>query len=426
MYIPFGPFAQSNLYDHPGNVRCQNSSNWIKASPPVSGQFTAGQTSFVKDPASAGYGAMRLDRRQSTFAQFDRKHDFEMNATRMKVFFSVGQTSSVQIDRNYGNASMATGASDATVAGNGFHGTLTIRFYDLVGAASISSTTVTATTSNALGFNSWGGFTTDWISLPSSGSYPYIEIRCETASGVRVAVDGVWFDDGSPRVQIFDHSYPGRAISHISPITYSQLGVSTDSGFTARRNYFHALRHLTKAVYLSPVTFDATSYTLAGAPTHYPVFSGGLDIALHTCVANDIASDTPAKIKAELLAMMAEFVVDNPNGIFIQSIVLRGMSNLAGLDSYVAGTATVGAIANQSWAMFRQAIYDVQAAYPNNFAVMDFNQAIVNKFYGGVQPSATTLNNDLGIFAISDTNHTEPWVEDTLALSTALFVSGKV
>jgi hypothetical protein len=36
------------------------------------------------------------------------------------------------------------------------------------------------------------------------------------------------------------------------------------------------------------------------------------------------------------------------------------------------------------------------------------------------------MNNDLGIFAVSDTNHTEPWVEDTLALSTALFVSGKV
>ena len=426
MYVPFGPFAQSNLFDHPGNVRCQNSSNWIKASPPASGQWTAGQTSFIRDPASAGYGAMRLDRRQATFAQFDRKHDFEMNATRMKVFFSVGQTSSVQIDRNYGNASMATGATDSTVVGNGFHGTLTIRFWDLVGGASISSTTVTATTSNSLGFNQWGGFTTDWITLPSVGSFPWIEIRCETAIGVRVAVDGVWFDDGAPRVPIFDHSYPGRAISHISPITYNQLGVSTDTAFTARRNYMLGLRHLTKANYLSPISFDATSYSLAGAPTHFPLFSGGLDAVLHPCVANDIANDTPAKIKAELLAVMAEFVIDNPDGIFIQPIILRGMGPLASLDSYIAGTATVGGVANQSWAMFRQAIYDVQAAYPNNFVVMDLNQAIVNKFYGGVQPTATQMNTDLGIFAASDGLHTDPWVEDTIALATSLLLSGKL
>ncbi len=426
MYIPFGPMSASNLYDHPGNVRCQNSSNWIKVNPPSAGQWTAGQSSFVKDPASAGYAAMRLDRRQSTFAQFDRKHEFEMNATRMKVFHSVSQTAAVQIDRNFGNASMATGAADATVAGNAFHGTLTIRFWDLVGAASISSTTVTATTGNSLGFNQWGGWTTDWITLPDAGTYPWIEIRVETGVGVRVAVDGIWFDDGSPKIQIFDHSYPGRAINNISPITYDQTGASTDTGFGSRRNYFMGLRHLTKTNYLSPVSFDATSYTLAGAPTHFPVFSGGLDIALHTCVANDIASNTPTRIKAELLAMMAEFVVDNPSGIFIQAIVLRGMGPLASLDAYIAGTATVGGVANQSWAMFRQAIYDVQAAYPNNFAVMDFNQAIVNKFYGGVQPSATTLNNDLSIFAANDGLHTEPWVEDTLALSTALFVSGKV
>jgi hypothetical protein len=369
---------------------------------------------------------MRLDRRQATFAQFDRKHDFEMNATRMKVFFSVGQTSAVQIDRNFGNASMATGATDSTVVGNGFHGTLTIRFWDLVGAASISSTTVTATTSNSLGFNHWGGFTTDWITLPSVGSFPWIEIRCETAIGVRVAVDGVWFDDGAPRVPIFDHSYPGRAINHISPITYNQLGVSTDTAFLARRNYFLSLRHLTKPVYQWPVTFDATNYALAGAPTHFPVFSGGLDVALHTCVANDIASHTPAKIKAELLAMMAEFVVDNPDGIFIHPIILRGMGPLASLDSYIAGTATVGGVTNQSWAMYRQAIYEVQAAYPNNFVVMDLNQAINNKFFAGAQPTATVLNNTLGFYSASDGLHTDPWVEDNIALSTSLFLSGKI
>jgi hypothetical protein len=185
------------------------------------------------------------------------------------------------------------------------------------------------------------------------------------------------------------------------------------------------LRHLTNTNYLSPISFDATSYTLAGAPTHFPLFSGGLDAVLHPCVANDIANDTPAKIKAELLAMMAEFVIDNPNGIFIQPIILRGMGPLASLDSYIAGTATVGGVANQSWAMFRQAIYDVQAAYPNNFVVMDLNQAIVNKFYGGVQPTATQMNTDLGIFAASDGLHTDPWVEDTIALATSLLLSGK-
>jgi hypothetical protein len=426
IYVPFGPIPAANHFDELGNWRCQNSSNWIKAAPPVSGNFTAGQTSFVKDPASAGYASMRLDRRQSTYAQFDRKHDFEMNATRMKLFFSVGQTASVQIDRNYGNTSMSTGAADATVVGNGFHGTVTIRFWDLVGAASISSSTITATTSNSLGLNQWGGWTTDWITLPTSGSYPWIEIRCETAIGVRVSIEGVWFDDGSPRIQIFDGSYPGRAIANLSPITYNQSGVSTDTSFSARRNYMLGLRHLTNTNYLSPISFDATSYTLAGAPTHYPLFSGGLDAVLHPCVANDIANDTPAKIKAEILAVMAEFVIDNPNGIFIQPIVLRGMGPLASLDSYIAGTATVGGVANQSWAMFRQAIYDVQAAYPNNFVVMDLNQAIVNKFYGGVQPTATQMNTDLGIFSASDGLHTDPWVEDTLALSTALFLSGKL
>ena len=425
-YVPFGPTPQMNLYDEFGNVRCQNSSNWIKAAPPISGNFTGGSTSFVKDPASAGYAAMRLDRRQSTYAQFAGKHDFEMTASRMKVFFSVGQAASVQIDRSYGNTSMSTGATDATVVGNGFHGTLTIRFYDLVGAASISSTTVTATTSSALGFNSWGGWTTDWITLPNVGTYPYIEIRCETAIGVRVAVDGVWFDDGAPKVQVFDGSYPGRANSHISPITYSQLGVSTDTGFTARRNYFNGLRHLTKTNYLSPVTFDGTAYSLAASPTHYPLFSGGVDAVLHPCVANDIASNTPAKIKAELLATMAEFVVDNPDGIFIQPIILRGMGPLASLDSYIAGTATVGGIANQSWAMYRQAIYDVQIAYPNNFVVMDLNQAINNKFFAGVQPTATVLNNTIGFYSVSDGLHTDPWVEDTIALATSLFLSGKV
>ena len=425
-YVPFGPTPQGNLFDELGNVRCQNSSNWIKAAPPTTGQFTGGSTSFVRDPASAGYGAMRLDRRQATYANFDRKHDFEMTATRMKVFFSVGQTSAVQIDRSWGNTSMATGATDATVVGNGFHGTLTIRFWDLVGAASISSTTVTPTTSNSLGFNQWGGFTTDWITLPSSGSFPWIEIRCETASGVRVAVDGVWFDDGAPKIQVFDGSYPGRANSHISPITYSQLGVLTDSAFTARRNYMLGLRHLTKTNYLSPVTFDATSYTLAGAPTHFPLFSGGVDAVLHPCVANDIASNTPAKIKAELLAMMAEFVVDNPNGIFIQPIILRGMGPLASLDSYIAGTATVGGVPNQSWAMLVQAYRDVQAAYPNNFALMDLNSAINDKFFGGVQPTATVLNNTLGFYSASDGLHTDPWVEDTIALATSLFLSGKL
>jgi hypothetical protein len=425
-YVPFGPTAQTNLYDEFGNVRCQNSSNWIKASPPASGQWTGGSTSFVKDPASAGYGAMRLDRRQSTYAQFAGKHDFEMTATRMKVFFSVGQAASVQIDRNFGNTSMSTGATDATVAGNGFHGTLTIRFWDMVGAASISSTTVTATTSNSLGFNHWGGFTTDWITLPNSGTYPYIEIRCETAIGVRVAVDGVWFDDGAPKVQVFDASYPGRAINNISPITYNQSGVSTDTAFTARRNYFMGLRHLTKAVYQFPVTFDGTSYPLAGAPTHFPVFPTGVDAVLHPCIANDMASNTPAKIKAELLAMMAEFVVDNPDGIFIHPIILRGMGPLASLDSYIAGTATVGGVPNQSCAMYRQAIYDVQVAYPNNFVVMDLNAAINNKFFAGVQPTATVLNNTLGFYSISDGLHTDPWVEDTIALATSLFLSGKL
>jgi len=425
-YVPFGPTPQMNLYDEFGNVRCQNSSNWIKAAPPTSGQFTGGSTSFVKDPASAGYAAMRLDRRQSTYAQFAGKHDFEMTATRMKVFFSVGQSSAVQIDRLFGNTSMSTGATDATVVGNGFHGTLTIRFWDMVGAASISSTTVTATTSNSRGLNHWGGWTTDWITLPNVGTYPYIEIRCETAIGVRVAVDGVWFDDGAPKIQVFDGSYPGRAIAHISPITYSQLGVSTDTSFAARRNYMLGIRHLTKPQYLSPLTFDATDYALASAPTHYPVFSGGLDAVLHPCVANDIANDTPAKIKAELLAMMAEFVVDNPDGIFIHPIILRGMGPLASLDSYIAGTATVGGIANQSWAMYRQAIYDVQVAYPNNFVVMDLNQAINNKFFAGAQPTATTLNSTLGFYSASDGLHTDPWVEDNIALSTSLFLSGKI
>jgi hypothetical protein len=425
-YVPFGPIAQSNLYDHPGNVRCQNSSNWIKASPPGGGLWTAGQSSFVKDPASAGYAAMRLDRRQSTFAQFDRKHDFEMTATRIKVFFSVGATAVTQIDRSYGNTSMATGASDATVAGNGFHGTVTIRFWDMVGAASISSTTVTPTTANSLGFTHWGGWTTDWITLPSSGTYPYIEIRCETGAAVRVAIDGIWFDNGSPTIQVFDGSYPGRAIGGMSPISYTQAGVLSASDFTTRRAYFMGLRHLTKTNYLSPMTFDATSYTLASAPTHYPLFSGGVDAVLHPCVANDIANDTPAKIKAELLAIMAEFVVDNPNGIFIQPIILRGMGPLASLDSYIAGTATVGGVANQSWAMLVQAYRDVQAAYPDSFVLMDLNTAINNKFFSGVQPTATVLNNTLGFYSISDGLHTDPWVEDTIALATSLFLSGKL
>jgi hypothetical protein len=143
-------------------------------------------------------------------------------------------------------------------------------------------------------------------------------------------------------------------------------------------------------------------------------------------VANDIASNTPAKIKAELLAMMAEFVVDNPNGIFIQPIILRGMGPLASLDSYIAGTATVGGIANQSWAMLMQAYRDIQAAYPNNFVLMDLNSAINNKFFAGVQPTATVLNNTIGFYSVSDGLHTDPWVEDTIALATSLFLSGKV
>jgi hypothetical protein len=427
MYVPFGPVPASLLYDEPGNFRCQNSSNWIKVSPPAVGFFTAGQSSFVKDPASAGYAAMRLDRRASTYAQYDRKHDFERTATRMKLFFSVGQTSAIGLDRSYGNTSMATGAADATVAGNGFHGAITVRFWDLVGAASISSTTITPTTTNSRGLNGWGGWTSDWISLPSSGTYPWIEIRCETGINVRVAIDGIWFDDSSPRVQIFDGSYPGRATTHMSPKTHDQTGTVTASSLTDRRNYFSLFRHLVKTQFLSPVTFDATDYALPSAPTHYPLFSGGLDAVLHPCVANDIGSNTPARIKADLLAIMAEFVVDNPNGIWIQPIICRGFAGgIAGLDSYIAGTATVGSVPNQSWAMYRQAIYEVQAAYPNNFAILDLNQAIINKYYAGVQPTATQMNTDLSIFSGSDSQHTESWVEDNIALSTSLFLSGKI
>lgn len=427
MYVPFGPTPAALLYDEPGNVRCQNSSNWIRVAPPAVGFFTAGQSSFVKDPASAGYAAMRLDRRAATYVQYDRKHDFERTATRMKLFFSVGQTSGIGLDRNFGNTSMVDGSADATVAGNGFHGTLTIRFWDLVGAASISSTTITPTTSNSRGLNGWGGWTSDWISLPSSGSFPWIEIRVETAIGVRVAVDGIWFDDTFPRIQIFDGSYPGRATTHTSPKTHDQTGAVTASSLTDRRGYFSLFRHLVKAQYLSPVTFDATDFALAGAPTHFPLFSGGVDAVLHPCAANDIGSNTPARIKADLLAIMAEFVVDNPNGIWIQPIICRGFAGgLAGLDSYIAGTATVGGVPNQSWAMYRQVINEVQAAYPDNFAIMDLDRAIIDRFFGGVQPTATVMNNTIGVFSGNDGQHTDSWVEDTIALATALFLSGKL
>ncbi len=424
-YVPFGPTIQTNHYDEAGNVRCQNSLNWIKASSPISGRFVAGSASFVKDPASAGYAAMRIDRRQSTYAQFAGKHDFEMTATRMKLFHSIGQTSGLQVEGGFGNTSMATGAADSIVAGNAFHGTLDIEFYDLVGSATISTTSITATTTNSRGGTNWM-WTSDWITLPNSGTYPWVEIRVKHASGLRMAVSGIYFDDGSPKIQVIDASYPGGAISHNSPITYNQSGVATDTLFPARRNYIHGIRVYTSAALSWPMTFDATNYALTAAPTNYPLFSGGMDVLIDGNCANDIANDTPAKIKAELLATMAEFVVDNPNGIYIKTVILRGMGPLASLDSYVAGTATVGGVANQSWAQLLQAYRDVQAAYPNNFAILDIMSPINDKFFGGVQPSATVLNNTLGFYSISDGLHTDPCVEDTVALGASLFLSGKL
>lgn len=423
-YVPFGPVPQTYCTDELGFQRCVNSSNWIKAAPPV-GIFVKGQSSFSKDSASAGYASMRLDRRtNAVYTEFVNRHQFEIVASRMKLLFSIG-SSAAPFDKSFGNTSISTVVSDTTAATSSNHGVITIRFWDLVGAASISSTTITATTTNNRGISQWTGWTSDWISLPSAVTYPQIEIRIETGAGVRVGIEGIWFDDGAPRIQVFDNSYPGMGVGSLSPITYNQAGVSTDTSFAARRNYMASSRFLTKANYVSPLSFDATDYLLPSAPTSFPIFSGGMDVCSDSSHANNIDIDTPAKIKAIYLAMMAEWVIDNPNGVYIKHIVLRGFGSLGSLDSFITTGVTVGGVANQTWAMLVQAYKDVQAAYPNHFIIFDHNQAIVDRYYGGVQPTATTLNNDLGYYSINDPKHTDPFVEDEIAQTLSMFISGK-
>jgi len=420
MYYRTGVLITTRQGGNPWFQKTANSSNWCGVAGPFN-QYCGGSTSFVKSTAG-GYLAWRIDRRDrltaGVYDQGPEQHSVDRLATRVKIIGSAGGTGGFGWGNGATAYDMAAGYSGYTTVDNVNHGNLTVQFWNVETGLQVGSdTTVTRIQTGSTWY--WDGYTSPYITLPTIGTAPYIEIRVIQPAGSRNAVSGLWFDDGSEMVRVIDLACAGASFANCASSDVDTAGViqsKTDQNcdqFGANVGFAYEAPHVVRGV--SPTGVSNT-----------PIFSNGLDYLVCGLITNDTNAVNHLKFKGHIESMVTEIIARQADAVIVFSVPPpRGRGNVAALDTYISTGITIDSQSGVTWGLMVNAFYLVQAQFPNNVAILDWNAAY-NRQLGVSQVTATQMSNSYNIYNAGDANHFDPWFTNMEALATAQFISGRI